>query len=63
MDPLVEVHLLDFEGDLYGQRMELEFVERLRPERRFESLDALQSAITEDVERARAIHAGRRDRS
>ncbi|MEM9378668.1 MAG: riboflavin biosynthesis protein RibF [Planctomycetota bacterium] len=59
-DPLVEVHLLDFDGDLYGQRMELEFVERLRPERRFESLDALQTAIGQDVERARAIHARRR---
>ena len=51
--PLVEVHLLDFEGDLYGQRIELEFVQRLRPERRFDSLDALQAAIADDVAEAR----------
>lgn len=53
--PLVEVHLLDLEGDLYGQRIELEFAERLRAEERFESLDALQAAITEDVRRARDV--------
>jgi riboflavin kinase/FMN adenylyltransferase len=55
--PLVEVHLLDFEGDLYGQRIELEFAERLRPEVRFGSLDELQAAIASDVERARAALA------
>ncbi|MDB2576893.1 riboflavin biosynthesis protein RibF [bacterium] len=53
--PLVEVHLLDFEGDLYGQRIELEFAERLRAEVKFGSLDELQAAITADVERARAV--------
>lgn len=53
--PLVEVHLLDFEGDLYGQRIELEFVQALRPEQRFGSLDELQKAIEADVERARAL--------
>ena len=51
--PLVEVHLLDFDGDLYGQRIELEFVSLLRGEQRFESLDALQAAIADDVARAR----------
>ena len=34
--PLLEVHLLDFEGDLYGQDMTVEFVERIREERKFE---------------------------
>lgn len=53
--PLVEVHLLDFDGDLYGQRIELEFVQALRKEQRFGSLDELQSAIEADVERARAL--------
>lgn len=50
---LVEVHLLDFDGDLYGQRIELEFVARLRDEQTFPSLDALQAAITADVATAR----------
>ncbi|MEL6713849.1 MAG: riboflavin biosynthesis protein RibF [Planctomycetota bacterium] len=52
--PIVEVHLLDFEGDLYGQRVELEFVARLRDERKFPDLDALRLAISKDVEAARA---------
>ena len=53
----MEVHLLDFDGDLYGQRIELEFAERLRPEVKFGSLDELQAAIASDVERARAVLA------
>ena len=52
---LVEVHLLDFDGDLYGQRIELEFVERIRGEQRFDGLDALSAAIASDVESARRI--------
>jgi riboflavin kinase/FMN adenylyltransferase len=53
--PLVEVHLLDFEGDLYGELVELEFVARIRPERRFPGLEALKAQITRDVAEARAI--------
>ena len=52
---LVEVHLLDFDSDLYGQRIELEFVERIRGEQRFDGLDALSAAIASDVESARRI--------
>ena len=48
-DTLVEVHMLDFDGDLYGQRIELEFVKRIRGEQKFGSLDELQSAIADDV--------------
>lgn len=54
-EPLVEVHLLDFSGDLYGQLLELEFVTRLRGERRFESQGALREQIAEDVARARDL--------
>ena len=36
--PLLEVHLLDFDGDLYGREMEVEFVERIREERKFDSI-------------------------
>ncbi len=53
--PLVEVHLLDFAGDLYGQHLELEFLTFLREERRFSDLASLKSAIRIDVERARAL--------
>lgn len=56
--PRVEVHLLDFEGDLYGQYIELEFVAFLRDEQRFPSLDALKVQIGLDVERARSVLAG-----
>lgn len=55
--PLLEVHLLDFEGDLYGQEMLVEFVERIREERKFESLDLLVEEMRRDKERARAILA------
>ena len=52
--PQVEVHLLDFRGDLYGERLELEFVAPLRGEKRFASLTELSAQIARDVEQARA---------
>ncbi len=51
----VEVHLLDFQGDLYGQFIELEFAAFLRDEQRFPSLEALKAQIARDIEKARAI--------
>lgn len=57
--PLLEVHLLDFDGDLYGKELSVEFVERIREERRFESLDLLVAEMDRDKERARAILARR----
>jgi len=48
-----EAHLLDFDGDLYGRRVELSFECRLRAERRFPSVDALKEQIRRDVEEAR----------
>ena len=48
-----EAHLLDFDGDLYGRRVELSFESRLRAERRFSSVDALKEQISRDVEEAR----------
>jgi riboflavin kinase / FMN adenylyltransferase len=50
----VEAHLLDFEGDLYGQRLVLELWRRLRDERAFDSEAALIAQIAEDVETARS---------
>ena len=51
----VEVHLLDFAEDLYGRPLEVEFVERLRGEERFDGLELLRAAIQRDVDRARGL--------
>jgi riboflavin kinase/FMN adenylyltransferase len=54
----IEAFLLDHDGsDLYGQTMRVEFIERLRDERRFESAEALMVQVTKDIERAREIAA------
>ena len=50
----LEVHLLDFSGDLYGRRITVVFHEKLRDEQRFDSLQALQDAIKADFATARA---------
>ena len=52
---LVEAHLIDFDGDLYGETLRIAFVERMRGERRFESVDELVEQMNRDVEEARAI--------
>jgi riboflavin kinase/FMN adenylyltransferase len=52
---LTEVHLLDFDGDLYGRRLELEFVRRIRDEIRFPDVDALVRQIARDAEHARTL--------
>ena len=51
----VEAYLLDFEGDIYGREVTLEFVARLRDELKFDSVDALVMKIREDVETTRRI--------
>ncbi|MEO7300775.1 MAG: bifunctional riboflavin kinase/FAD synthetase [Verrucomicrobiota bacterium] len=51
----VEAHLLDFSGDLYGQEMELTFVEKLRDEQKFPSPDALKQQIAKDIETAKKL--------
>jgi riboflavin kinase/FMN adenylyltransferase len=57
--PAAEVHLLGFGGrDLYGERLRVAFLARLREERRFPSLDALREQIGRDVEEARRALAG-----
>lgn len=55
--PLLEVHLLDFAGHLYDREMTVEFVERIREERKFESLGALVEEMNRDILRAREILA------
>ena len=49
---LVEAYLLDFEGDLYGETLRIAFVERMRGEKRFESVEALVEQMRTDVEQA-----------
>lgn len=51
----VETHLLDFQGDIYGQDIQLHFVERLRGEKRFDSPEELKAQIGRDVDRAIAV--------
>jgi riboflavin kinase/FMN adenylyltransferase len=53
----VETHILDFSGDVYGCDLVVEFVARLRGERRFESVEALIAQIAEDTEEARRLLA------
>lgn len=56
--PLLEVHLLDFSGDLYGRHLCVTFRHWLRGQRRFDGLDALRRQIRADAEQARAWFAG-----
>lgn len=54
----LEVHLLDFAGDLYGRRLCVQFHRKLRDEQRFASLEALKTAIAADIAAARACWQG-----
>jgi riboflavin kinase/FMN adenylyltransferase len=52
---LVEAHLIGFEGELYGETLRVAFVERLRGERRFETVEALVEQMQRDLEQARRV--------
>jgi riboflavin kinase / FMN adenylyltransferase len=52
---LVEAFILDFEGDLYGQELRLDFIERIRGEKRFDSVDTLVAQMHRDVEDIRQL--------
>ena len=51
--PLLEVHLFDHDGDLYGEHLRVRFLEKLRDEERYDGLPALQAAIARDARQAR----------
>lgn len=51
----IETHLLDFEGDLYGERMEIGIVDRVRPEQAFSGPEELRAQIAEDVAHVREL--------
>jgi len=57
VEPLLEVHVFDFDGDLYGRPLEVEFVQKLRDEEKFSSLDAMVQQMKVDASRARAALA------
>jgi riboflavin kinase/FMN adenylyltransferase len=59
---VLEVHLFDIDETLYGKRLRVEFVRRLRGERRFGSAAALVRQMDRDAARARAVLAGAHDR-
>jgi riboflavin kinase/FMN adenylyltransferase len=54
-DMLLEVHVFDFAGDLYGREIEVEFVAKLRDEVKFDSLDALMVQMKLDAAQARDL--------
>ena len=56
-EPLLEVHVFDFSGDLYGRLIEVEFVAKLRDEVKFESLDAMVVQMKVDAAQARDVLA------
>lgn len=56
-DTVLEVHLFDFDGDLYGRHLRVQLIEHLRPEKKFDGLDDLKAQIALDCEQARQILA------
>jgi len=56
--PVLEVHLLDFDRNIYGAHVTVNFLHKLRNEMKFESLEALRAQISRDVDSARAYFAG-----
>jgi riboflavin kinase/FMN adenylyltransferase len=56
-EPLLEVHFFDFEGDLYGQRLEVQFVAKLRDEQGFERIEGLVEQMQRDALAARELLA------
>ncbi|MDX6082441.1 bifunctional riboflavin kinase/FAD synthetase [Xanthomonas campestris] len=57
IEPLLEAHLFDFQGDLYGRHIAVEFVAKLRDEEKFDGLEALTVQMHRDAEQARAVLA------
>jgi riboflavin kinase/FMN adenylyltransferase len=53
----LEIHLLDFDTNIYGEDVEVRFLKYLRPEKKFDSIDALKAQIEADVQQARELCA------
>ena len=56
-DVILEAHLMDFSGDLYGQLIAVTLIDFIRPEKKFDGLDSLRAQIAADTETARTILA------
>ncbi len=56
--PLLEAHVIDFDEDLYGQDLRIEFVEFLRSERRFSGIDEIAEQLKKDIDNARTVLQG-----
>jgi riboflavin kinase/FMN adenylyltransferase len=54
---LLEAHVFDYDGDLYGERLEVDFLARLRDELRFESVEAMAAQMHDDARLARQLLA------
>jgi len=57
-EPLLEAHLFDFDGDLYGKTIRVEFIQKLRDEQKYDDLDSMVMQIHQDAKQARAVLAG-----
>ncbi len=55
----IEVYLLDYQGELYGEKLRINFIDRIRDERRFDSVEELKAQLRKDVEQAQLILAKR----
>jgi riboflavin kinase/FMN adenylyltransferase len=51
----IEVHIMNYEGNLYGKELHLSFIERIREEKKFASLEELKTQIQEDINQASAM--------
>jgi riboflavin kinase/FMN adenylyltransferase len=58
LSPIIEAHIIDFDGELYGQEVKLEFIDRLRDEMRFSGPEALLEQIELDIAHARSLLEG-----
>ena len=53
--PILEVHIFNFQKDIYGQRITVQFQEKIREEKKFEDIDKLKSQIFTDIKTAKNI--------
>ena len=49
-EPVAEVHIIDFQGDLYGKKIKIEIIKKIRDEQKFASLEELKLQINKDIE-------------
>ena len=56
-NPIIEVNLFDFDGDLYGKHIHVRFIDRIRDEEKFNGLEALKAQLEQDREKAKQILA------